>query len=343
MFDICVTSTGEPIPTGWNAISENSDFTSIKTRITKPIPHRPRQDDSFSSAEESGSISSEGDVPDVDYAGPSPESAESAAESDGSETIPSLESDVQEHTMQKSKGRNKRKKNKNYKTKHRSFFGKLKSQPRPQIRKQPSPAAEGPGLIKPGEAIILDWDPQAYEILFGGTENPKDAKPENESKGAPTWKSVAVLPDPGLKAKREERNRRKKNGITLDECLNEFAKSETLSEQNAWLCPRCKERRRAEKKFELWKCPDILVMHLKRFSSNRNFRDKLEVRVDYPIEGLDLTNVVHETEGKSMIYDLIAVDNHYGGLGGGHYTAYAKHFGNGNWYEYNGKCKSGEK
>ena len=27
---------------------------------------------------------------------------------------------------------------------------------------------------------------------------------------------------------------------------------------------------------------------------------------------------------KKLIYDLYAVSNHFGGLGGGHYTAYAK-------------------
>lgn len=30
------------------------------------------------------------------------------------------------------------------------------------------------------------------------------------------------------------------------------------------------------------------------------------------------------------IYELYAVSNHYGGLGGGHYTAYAKN--NGKWF-----------
>ena len=34
------------------------------------------------------------------------------------------------------------------------------------------------------------------------------------------------------------------------------------------------------------------------------------------------------------IYDLYAVDNHYGGLGGGHYTAYAKNPLNGQWYHF---------
>jgi ubiquitin carboxyl-terminal hydrolase 4/11/15 len=37
-----------------------------------------------------------------------------------------------------------------------------------------------------------------------------------------------------------------------------------------------------------------------------------------------------------MIYDLIAVDNHYGGLGGGHYTAYVKNWYDGKWYYCDG-------
>lgn len=37
--------------------------------------------------------------------------------------------------------------------------------------------------------------------------------------------------------------------------------------------------------------------------------------------------------GKKPIYELYAVSNHFGGLGGGHYTAYAK---NGEkWYDFN--------
>ena len=49
-----------------------------------------------------------------------------------------------------------------------------------------------------------------------------------------------------------------------------------------------------------------------------------------------------QEEGKSPIYDLFAVDNHYGGLGGGHYTAYALNFmeDNQNWYEYNGEWQA---
>ncbi|EMT65483.1 Putative ubiquitin carboxyl-terminal hydrolase 12 [Fusarium odoratissimum] len=137
------------------------------------------------------------------------------------------------------------------------------------------------------------------------------------------------------------RHHRRTRGISLEECLDEFERAEVLSEQDMWYCPRCKEHRRASKKFDLWKSPDILVAHLKRFSNSGWRRDKLDVMVDFPIEGLDLTSrVIQKEDGKDEIYDLIAVDDHYGGLGGGHYTAYAKNFVDGRWYNYNDSSAS---
>ena len=189
---------------------------------------------------------------------------------------------------------------------------------------------EGP-LVRLGEGLVVDWNPQACDTLFGGD-------PNDTMRGEASWDRIPVLKDPELESKRNALKQRRKNGITLDDCLNEFGKEEVLSELDTWYCPRCKEHRRATKKFELWKTPDILVMHLKRFSSSAFRRDKLDVFVDFPIEGLDLTSRVIETEeGKQEIYDLFAVDDHWGGLGGGHYTAFAKNFIDNEWYEYNGK------
>lgn len=196
--------------------------------------------------------------------------------------------------------------------------------------------AESLPLIRLGESILLDWTLDGYKALFSGSVPHAD----EEMRGSSTWEGVATLPDPELDEKRRTRYSRRKNGVTLGDCLDEFGKPEILSESDAWYCPRCKEHRRASKQFELWKSPDILVIHLKRFSAQGRFRDKLDVSVDFPIQGLDLTTrVAMQEEGKSPIYDLFAVDNHYGGLGGGHYTAYASNFmeENQTWYEYNGE------
>lgn len=200
----------------------------------------------------------------------------------------------------------------------------------PELRTEP--------LIKPGEQIYVDWTVDGYEALFGGTQTQTRDDSESEMRGSPTWESVPERPDPELDEKRRMRAQRKKNGVTLNDCLDEFGRAEILSENDAWYCPRCKEHRRASKTFELWTAPDILVIHLKRFSSQGRLRDKLDVRVEFPVEGLDLSKrVASQEEGRSPIYDLYAVDNHYGGLGGGHYTAFAKNFYDGVWYEYNGE------
>lgn len=189
-------------------------------------------------------------------------------------------------------------------------------------------------LLRLGEALVLDFTPEGYDALFGGTET----RDEEAMRGSPTWDDIPVYPDPALEEKRKARTIRKRNGFSLGDCLDEFGKPETLSQNDAWYCPRCKEHRRASKTFELWKAPDIVVIHLKRFSSQGRFNNKLDVNVDFPLEGLDLSSrLATQEDEKSQIYDLIAVDNHYGGLGGGHYTAYAKNFYDRNWYEYNGK------
>jgi len=126
----------------------------------------------------------------------------------------------------------------------------------------------------------------------------------------------------------------KKQTVNLTECLQLFTSQEKLGAEDAWVCPRCKELRQATKKFDLWMLPEVLIISLKRFSYNRFLRDKIDVHVDFPIEGLDLTPYVIAPGHGKAIYDLIAVSNHYGGMGGGHYTAYGKNRKDGKWYYF---------
>lgn len=88
-------------------------------------------------------------------------------------------------------------------------------------------------------------------------------------------------------------------------------------------CPKCQKHRQASKKLDLWRLPDILVIHLKRFSYSRFLKSKLETYVDFPIDDLDLsTYISHKDSQLSHRYVLYATSNHYGGMGGGHYTAF---------------------
>ena len=113
-----------------------------------------------------------------------------------------------------------------------------------------------------------------------------------------------------------------------------FVQKEELGQDDAWFCPRCKDFVQAFKKFDLWKTPDILVVHLKRFSYSRWWRNKIEARIDFPLVGLDLSAYVVNEDEPQPLYDLYAVSNHYGGLGGGHYTAYCKNKETDKWYSF---------
>jgi len=116
-------------------------------------------------------------------------------------------------------------------------------------------------------------------------------------------------------------------GCPLDKCIDLFTQTEMLGPEDPWYCNRCKEHRQATKKFDLWKLPDILVIHLKRFSyRNRFYRDRLDTFIDFPTRDLDLSkyHLNDDPEQKNIRYDLYAVSNHYGSMSGGHYTAFAK-------------------
>ena len=131
-------------------------------------------------------------------------------------------------------------------------------------------------------------------------------------------------------------------GINLYDCLNYFSVEETLRGDDKWYCSKCKDHVVASKKMEVYKAPEFLIVHLKRFSHNRNTMfgtRKLGDLIDFPVEGLDMSNYIVQSRGgdgsqKIKKYDLYAVSNHFGSLSGGHYTAYAKNSMYNKWYNF---------
>jgi len=60
---------------------------------------------------------------------------------------------------------------------------------------------------------------------------------------------------------------------------------------------------------------------------------KLNDHINFPVENLDMSRYVL-CDGKKAIYDLYGVSNHFGSMGGGHYTAFAKNPVYQKWYEF---------
>ncbi|CED82890.1 Ubiquitin C-terminal hydrolase [Phaffia rhodozyma] len=205
-------------------------------------------------------------------------------------------------------------------------------------------STEAQPLVYPGQGLICIWPSMdTVHQVFGSDESTNAFASTYETFTDPS----AVPADPTTRGK-------KKAVLTIDDCLDEFSKEETLGEDDLWYCSNCKAHQPATKKLELWKVPDILVVHLKRFGGARNLRDKIDNLIEFPITDFDLENRVQErstakvlassgvdleslgleTTEEPLLYDLYGVDQHYGGLGGGHYTAVAKNVEDGTWYSF---------
>jgi len=115
-------------------------------------------------------------------------------------------------------------------------------------------------------------------------------------------------------------------GIDLGFCLTEFCKVQKLPLSDKWKCPRCKVIREGGQNMNLWRLPDLLTFHIKRFNMSARWHEKITTKVDFPLTGLDMSNwchkespVLRDEPEDSYIYDLVGVVNHYGSLTGGHY------------------------
>ncbi|XP_055132947.1 ubiquitin carboxyl-terminal hydrolase 4 isoform X4 [Symphalangus syndactylus] len=160
--------------------------------------------------------------------------------------------------------------------------------------------------------LAMDWDSETRSLYY------------DEQESEAYEKHVSML----------QPQKKKKTTVALRDCIELFTTMETLGEHDPWYCPNCKKHQQATKKFDLWSLPKILVVHLKRFSYNRYWRDKLDTVVEFPIRGLNMSEFVCNLSARPYVYDLIAVSNHYGAMGVGHYTAYAKNKLNGKWYYF---------
>uniref|UniRef100_A0A8C5FKY2 Ubiquitin carboxyl-terminal hydrolase n=1 Tax=Gadus morhua TaxID=8049 RepID=A0A8C5FKY2_GADMO len=174
--------------------------------------------------------------------------------------------------------------------------------------------------LNPHSTVAIDWDPDTRKRCYDDQE--AEASEKHESVLQP---------------------QKKKTTVALRECIDLFTTMETLGEHDPWYCPTCKKHQQATKKFDLWSLPRLLVVHLKRFSYNRCWRDKLDTVVDFPIRDLDMSEFVCDPKAEPYVYDLIAVSNHYGGMGGGHYTAYGKNKVDGGWYYFDDSSVSSAK
>jgi len=177
----------------------------------------------------------------------------------------------------------------------------------------------GVGIIKDETVLTIDEYRSKANLVYVST----------------VWKNGEVVNSPSPKDIETEDKANADKGIDINQCLNLFTIEEKLREGEEWYCPHCKEHQQAFKHMQIWKLPPVLILHLKRFHYNRIFRDKVCDMVHFPTRGLDMSPYLLGPGAGKARYNLLAVSNHMGRLGGGHYTANVLHTPTNNWLNFN--------
>ena len=81
------------------------------------------------------------------------------------------------------------------------------------------------------------------------------------------------------------------------ECMNEYQKTEQLSDENSPFCSKCNEKRKMTKKLEISRCPNILILHLKRFGKGGKKNHNL---IMFPIEQLKIKTESYKLQGQFL-------------------------------------------
>lgn len=134
-----------------------------------------------------------------------------------------------------------------------------------------------------------------------------------------------------------------KKEFQLNECMNKWSENESLDDADRITCDFCGLKSNIDKRCSIYKPPKILVIQLKRFERNLygNLTNKINNKVIFPIENLDISDYISSPEfsKRKCLYNLIAVNLHYGIASSGHYFSIVKNRLDNSWYVFNDDSK----
>lgn len=118
---------------------------------------------------------------------------------------------------------------------------------------------------------------------------------------------------------------------TLYDCLDSFTSRETIHDwRNEDTTGQIEV---VHKQILFWSTPKILVIILKRYSTDGRRRNNS--LIDFPIDRLDLKKYVVGYKSSNSLYNLFGVANHMGTPSGGHYTAFVRTQRDNRWWHCN--------
>lgn len=86
--------------------------------------------------------------------------------------------------------------------------------------------------------------------------------------------------------------------VDISDCFRQFCTKENLSED--YRCESCKQRRKMTRRLSIFRPPQVLCVHLKRFTFSRYSREKLNTLVNFPVKDFDLGEFL-EPEARELL------------------------------------------
>ena len=122
---------------------------------------------------------------------------------------------------------------------------------------------------------------------------------------------------------------REKENTNIYDCFDLFTNTQILDGDNKWKYDKDGKYYDIEKNLMIWKFPNILIVHLKRFDNNGK---KINTLIDFPIDKLNLTKYCVGYDKHKSKFSLFGIINHIGNINSGHYYSYCKT--DENWYKF---------
>lgn len=158
------------------------------------------------------------------------------------------------------------------------------------------PDDDYPTIIQDGDSITLDWHMDVYNAALKNDEGSMNKK--YITQGKTHFEMGENIPKHHTCKDDNFGDER----ITLEECLDAFAKEERIPEA---YCSKCKDFRVSTKRMSLWRLPPVMIIHLKRFQFTQHMRRKLRNLVSFPLEGLDFSRIVASDSSTDSVIDMM--------------------------------------
>ena len=129
----------------------------------------------------------------------------------------------------------------------------------------------------------------------------------------------------------ENFNIKESDTLNLNNLLNFYQENELYENSNNWYCNNCKTNVNAIKNTSLYSLPEVLIIHFQR-KVNSIYNP---IKINFPIEDLNLNAYCYESNSKKRIYDLVGIINFNGNDKSGHYNAFCKNDIQKKWFLFN--------